>query len=723
MASTRAPGSSLSPRSSGAPASSRTLGAPGPSSSRLAADGQGKPLQNLRPAGDDAPADDDAPGKPEAAEALSSGAMEENNSDVGSARSTDSEVRHAPLASHVPAPTATAPRFFPRGRRSWCIAALTLGALASLGSMLTASSSIVVVPVLGAVAACAALLASAPGRVIRRAPLAPALATAATVLCWALAPANAAQAAGLAGVVCAVTAGSTLWIGRRQQAFEPVYSRLREGLSEPMGEVTAASGERPRKPGEELVLRAGDRLRVDAVIQAGRAQVQPWSGAACELARGEDDGLVAGARIVDGALRAVVRWVGDDRAWARLTLDPSRRADRHSAPARLAEQLATLGAAGLALAAALVALSLDVHPLLALGYAAAAAAALGNVGLRELVALHVSGTVFQLLERGVCFRNPAALDRAGRTTSVVFCDRGTLLAGQFGIASIEPFGDVTENDLLSLLAGAHAGVPSPLGAALQRAIHAQKLRPDAVRSPDHLPGLGVTAVASNGQALVAGTRALLLEKRTSVAAAETRIGELEALGRTVLLVALDGRAVGLVALQDSMRPGARAATQCLIDAGVEPVLLSGEARETCRALARHIGIEHVRPEVLPHDRAAEVRRLAGAGGVLAVVGSSIDDAALAAAPLSINIDARGGPLDRCDIAVVSGDVRDAALAVQLARDLHAVSRSVLITAAAPLAVGVLSMFAGIPAWVLPMLGWVGTLVGARRLGEPPRAGV
>jgi P-type Cu+ transporter len=605
-------------------------------------------------------------------------------------------------------------------RPGWCNAALALGALAALGSVPTALSSLVEVPVLAALAACAALLAAAPGRVIRRALVAPAVATAAAVSCWTLVPGSAAQAAGLAGVVCAVTAGSALWVGRRQRAFEPAYRRLLEALSEPRDELAGGSRERPLKPGEELVLRAGDRLRVDAVIQAGRAQVQPWFDARRELARGEDDGLVAGSRVVDGALRAVVRWVGDDRAWARLTLDPARRADRHSAPARLAEQLATLGAAGLAVAAALVAISLDVHPLLALAYAAAAAAALGNVGLRELVALHVSGTVFQLLERGVCFRNPAALDRAGRTTSVVFCDRGTLLAGQFGIASIEPFGDVTENELLSLLAGAHAGVSSPLGAALQRALHAQKLRPDAVRSPDHLPGLGVTAVASNGQALVAGTRALLLERRTSVAAAETRIGELEALGRTVLLVALDGRAVGLVALQDAMRPGARAATQCLLDAGVEPVLLSGEARETCRALARHIGIEHVRPEVLPHDRAAEVRRLSGAGGVLAVVGSSIDDAALAAAPLSINIDARGGPLERCDIAVASGDVRDAALAVQLARELHAVTRAALIRAAAPLAVGVLSMFAGVPAWALPMLGLLGTLIGARRLAEPPR---
>jgi P-type E1-E2 ATPase len=299
--------------------------------------------------------------------------------------------------------------------------------------------------------------------------------------------------------------------------------------------------------------------------------------------------------------------------------------------------------------------------------------------------------------------------------SEVYCDRGTLLSGELNVASIEPSGDIDDGELLALLAGAYAGVASPIASALQRSLAAHKLRPDATRSPSHLPGLGVTAVASNGQALVAGTRALLLERRISVASAETRIGELEALGRSVLLVALDGRWVGLVALQDGLRPGARAATQTLIDAGVEPVLLSGEARETCRALARHIGMEHVRPEVLPQDRAAEVRRLSNGAGVIAVVGSSIDDAALAAAPLSINVDARGGPLERCDIDIASGDVRDAAGAVLLARALHARIRSAALVAIAPTGLGLFLMFAGLPAWVVPLLGLTGSIAATRQL--------
>ena len=618
-------------------------------------------------------------------------------------------------AAEADAPELSAPI----GPRSPALGtSLVLGLGAALGASLAGTGTWRSLPVLAAVAACAALLlapAASEARDSDAAKLAPLVAAASALLAWLFVPAASAPAARLAGVVCAVAAASHLWIQREQRRSAARRRETEAALGATSDGERSSDAHRELKPGEELVLRSGDRVPVDAVITAGQARVEPWHGARLLVRRTEEDGLVAGSRVVDGALRAVVRWVKNDRAWARLTLDPSRRADRHASMARLAEQLASRWALGLGVVAGGASWSLGAHPLSALGYAAAVAAALGATALPELVALHISRVVYALLDRGICLRNAAALDRAGRTTSVVFCDHGTLLSGELSVASIEPSGDISESELLGLLAGAHSGVASPLAVALQRALAAQKLRADATRSPDHLPGLGVTAVASNGQPLVAGTRALLLQRRISVASAENRIAELEALGRTVLLVALDGRWVGLVALQDGLRPGARAATQCLIDAGVEPILLSGESRETCRALARHIGIEHVRPEVLPHDRAAEVRRLSQAGGVLAVVGSSIDDAALAAAPLSIDIDARGGPLERCDIDVISGDVRDAALVIQRARELHALTRAALITALLPVALGLVLMVAGMPPWGLPPLGLLGCVIAARRL--------
>jgi P-type Cu+ transporter len=625
-------------------------------------------------------------------------------------------------ATLVPVP---APRSSPLGS-SWLHATGLLGVAAALLTLPWFGGLPHWLGPLLAAAACSTLCVSWLGRTGVPNPregmtrlAAPVSASAAAVALLLLAPQHSPLAASVAGVICAVSAASLALLDRARHSLDARWAQIERALtleapeSTPEGSTRHAG--RELKPGEEVVLKAGDRSPADAVVVAGRGLVEPWLDSTWRVVRQDGDAILAGAQVIEGALRTVVRWVGNDRAWARLTLDPARRADRHLALCKLAERLGRTGAALFGLAGAALALGLLRQPALAVTYAAAAGAALSNVGLSELLGLFVAGDVHRLLLRGICFRTPAALDRAGRTSIVVFCSQGSLLKGEFNVASIEPTGATSTDDLLCLIAGAYASVASPVGIALCRSAQAHQLRPDATRSPNYLPGMGVTAVTSTGQALVVGTRALLLERRISVASAESRIAELEALGRDVLLVALDGRWVGLVALQDTLQPGARAAVQRLLDSRVEPVLLSGDARETSRALARHMGIEHVRPEVLPEDRAQEVRRLAQAGTQVAVVGrGSSDDGALGAAQLSINIDVGGGPLERWDIDIASGDVRDAALAVSLARQLHTSLRVASLTALIPVALAFLLVIAGLPAWSLPLAGLIGTATAWRR---------
>lgn len=529
----------------------------------------------------------------------------------------------------------------------------------------------------------------------------------------------AAPATSVAAAICFSAASSLLLISRHQQTLRPLRERLAEALRGSVPRALAGGSAVELRPGEELVLETGDRSAADAVIVAGRAEVEPWFEATLRVPRQEGEMLLAGGRVLRGSLRAVVRWAGMDRAWARLTIDPDRRADRHASPARLAERLCTSGALLLASLAAVLAFSARPDATLALGSAAAVAAALCSVALPELIALQLASGVHQLLGRGISFRGPEALDRAARTTRVVFCAEGTLFADEPSVASIEPNAPVGSSDLLALVAGAFAGVSSPMAAALTRCAQSHQVRPDATRSPNHAAGLGVTAVASSGQSLVVGTRALLLGRHISVAGAETRIAELEALGRSVLLAALDGRYVGLVAVQDAVAPGGRAAVQRLLDAGVEPILLSGAARDTCQALARHLGLEHIRPEVLPEDRAAELRRLVDTTPALAVVGrSSKDDAVLGVAPLSINVDGASGPLERWDIDVASGDVRDAAWAVHLARRLYAdTTRSTFIASASAL-LALLFLIVGLPPWLAPLTGALGTALALRQNRAP-----
>jgi P-type E1-E2 ATPase len=350
-------------------------------------------------------------------------------------------------------------------------------------------------------------------------------------------------------------------------------------------------------------------------------------------------------------------------------------------------------------------------------FAVAAQAALANAGIAQIGALQVLTFVLAALRRGIVFRTAAAFDKAGRVTIGAFCARGTLLLGEPEVASIEPISDVDPERVLALMAGAESGSTNPLATALVRAARARGIRPDGVRSPNVLAGLGVTAVASNGQPLVVGSRALMLRERISVAAAEPKIGELEAMGRTVMLVALGGRLMGVVGMQDGLRPGARAAVQHLLDVNVEPVLFSGDARETCEAIGRTLDIEHIRPEVLPAERGDEIARLADGGATVAVLGRSpTDDVALGAANVSVALASAGSSAAEWSVQLASDDVRDAALALRLAHDARSEARLGLILAVTPAAVGALAVaFALVPPAVAPVAALAGTALALFRL--------
>jgi P-type E1-E2 ATPase len=179
-----------------------------------------------------------------------------------------------------------------------------------------------------------------------------------------------------------------------------------------------------------------------------------------------------------------------------------------------------------------------------------------------------------------------------------------------------------------------------------------------------------------------------------------------------LLVALADKLIGLVALQDGLRPGARAAVQRMHDARVEPVLLSGEARETCETIGRALDIDHVRPEVLPADRGACVRALREGGHVVAVLGHpASDDGALGAADVSVAMCAAGATPGEWTVALASDDVRDAALALSIARATRERARAVLAFGLVPCALALLGIGFGLaPLLAAPAAVVLGTVL-------------
>lgn len=532
--------------------------------------------------------------------------------------------------------------------------------------------------------------------------------------------------AAFVGLAAASSLFVDLLLSRAQRDVRVVRARVTRALAVKgklvRGDATLEESASGIKPGEQVVVEAGETIAVDGTVAAGEGDVAPWLESPALLRKGEGDAVVAGAVVVSGRLRINTTFAGGDRAWLR-------RIDLGAPLVRFARRSVERGApvaAGI-VAAAVYADNgswLDVIvSAAAAGLALGAFAAVGAAGLA-----HARGHA-AAQRRGIVYKDASAFDAAARADVAVLCSRGTVLLGEPEIVAVEPITKegVASNmvwrseprvgrasqppspeiaRVLALAAGAEMSSTHPFASAILREARARGVRPENVRSAIAHSGLGVTALAANGDRVIVGSRAFLLQEKVSVAIADARTSALEAEGRSVLLVALGGRLVGLLALQDGLRAGARAAVQRLHDARIEPVLLSGESRDTSETIGHSLDIEHVRPEILPADRGAEVRALADDGRVVACVGhAATDDGALGAADVSIAMEAAGAAPSEWAVALASDDIRDAALALTVPRAARDRSRTACLVGGLAQAAGAVAIAFGVaPPAVIPVVG-------------------
>jgi Cu+-exporting ATPase len=555
--------------------------------------------------------------------------------------------------------------------------------------------------------------------------------------CWAQATNDprAVAIAVLAGLACAAAIAIEMLVARARVRVDAARERVERALDVPVRTIRGTDMIQLHasdvRPGEQVVVDAGERIGVDATVVGGEARVVPWLDARVEVVRREGDPVVAGGCVASSRLRMTTTWSGSDRAWVKLLSTPSARIDVASPTARALRLTIERGAP---IAAALVGVgtfAANGTPVEILAAMSAGAMAFGAKALCSIVGIHFARAHLDALASGVIYKDPRAFERAASANVVVLSARGTVLMGEPEIVAIEPIGTGRASDpgvaigtdgfarVLSLAAGAETASTHPFAAAILRSARTHGVPPDHVRNATAHSGLGVTALASTGERLVVGGRAIMLEQKIGVAMADARVSELESLGRSVLLVALGDRVVGLIALQDGLRAGARAAVQRLLDARIEPVLLSGEARDTCETIGRALDIEHVRPEVLPADRGAEVRALAEGGNVVAVVGHpSGDDGALGAADVAVAMGAAGSTPGEWAVALASDDVRDAALALAIPHATRARVRAAIALGATPGIVAVLAIGFGIaPLAIAPLAALVGAAAAAAHARE------
>jgi cation transport ATPase len=233
--------------------------------------------------------------------------------------------------------------------------------------------------------------------------------------------------------------------------------------------------------------------------------------------------------------------------------------------------------------------------------------------------------------------------------------------------------------------------------------------------------MGVRCVSSKGDQLILGSRELLLREKVAIAMAEDTLRALESRGLTALMLAQNSHLIGVIALQDSLRAGAKAAVQILLDERIEPVLMSGDSRTTTEAVAHALAVEHVRPEIPASGRAQEIISLIEGGATVAVIGTSPrDDAALGAAPVPIVLD--GAAVSWRDakhgkeraIGLGGRHVLAAPLVLVTARRIRTLGIRALLLTLLPTGVAVATAVAFLaPLFVPPLVAAVGAALAAR----------
>ena len=272
-------------------------------------------------------------------------------------------------------------------------------------------------------------------------------------------------------------------------------------------------------------------------------------------------------------------------------------------------------------------------------------------------------------ENGVLIRGGESLETAHKIDTVILDKTGTLTKGEPSLTDVIPLGGWKERDILLLAASAETGSEHPLGEAIVRGAEERKItklpRAEEFKA---IPGHGIKARIKDRDVLL-GTRRLMETNGISPDAVEDEMKRLESQGKTAMILAVDGKIAGILAVADTLKENSKEAVKALQDLGLEVVMITGDNMRTARAIAAQVGIKRVLAEVLPDDKAKEVKKLQDEGRVVAMVGDGINDApALAQADVGIAIGTGTDiAMEASDITLMSGDLMGVVMAIDLSK--------------------------------------------------------
>jgi Cu+-exporting ATPase len=453
-----------------------------------------------------------------------------------------------------------------------------------------------------------------------------------------------------------------------------------------------------------VIVRPGEKIPVDGIVVEGHSSIDQSmiTGESMPVTRTVGDEVVGATLNKQGLLKFKATRVGRETALAQI-IRLVEQAQGSKAPIqRLVDQVSAIFVP-FVIITAIVTFALwmfggnDFVTSLIRMVAVLVIACPCAMGLATPTAIMVG--VGKGAENGILFKNSAALEQALKITAVVLDKTGTVTRGEPAVTDvvISKSWSGDREQFLQLAASAERGSEHPLGGAIVRAAQEAKI---ALSNPvqfEAISGYGIRAQV-DGKNLLIGNKKLMVERQVSMNGLEPEATRLQNEAKTPLWMSVDGQAVGVAAVADTVKDGSAEAIKQMHALGLKVIMITGDNEATANEIARQVGIDRVMADVLPADKANAVKKLQSEGLIVAMVGDGINDSpALAQANVGIAIGTGTDvAIEAADVTLMSGDLRGVPRAIKLSRSTMNTIRQNLVwafgynVALIPVAMGILA---------------------------------
>lgn len=425
--------------------------------------------------------------------------------------------------------------------------------------------------------------------------------------------------------------------------------------------------------GDTVIVRPGTVIPLDGEVSEGISSVDEsmLTGESLPVEKHPQSKVTGGSINGEGLLRFKVERIGEDTALSKIIKLVEDAQNKKAPIAKLADTVSGYFVPTVIIIALIAAIIWAISGqsfdfVLTIFVSVMVIACPCALGLATPTAIMV-GTG-RGADLGILIKGGEALETAHKIQTIVLDKTGTITEGKPRLTDIRIYGNIDENNALSLSAGAEWGSEHPIARAIVEEAEKRGLELPPPQEFNNRPGRGIFAVVA-GHQILAGNRKLMEENQIALIDSENDANALSEAGKTLMYIAVDGNLGALMAAADTVKISSKEAVARLQEMGMEVVMITGDNQSTARAIAGEVGIKKVLAEVLPQNKAGEVKRLQAQGHKVAMVGDGINDApALAQADIGMAIGTGTDvAVESADIVLMRGDLNEVATAISLSR--------------------------------------------------------